>query len=106
MLARDQPQRLPGAGAAYALSTTEASGQALSLRIDASGGSPLNGLCLALADGGDNSPDASIDGVAQPRGPGCRLGHRERQTGNDLVLWLDLKASAPVLITLHRRAFA
>ena len=89
---------------AYALGTNDASAQALSLRIDASEGSPLNGLCLVVADWGDDDADVSIDGVAQPRGPTCRMGHRGTQTGSDLVLWLDLKAITPLAITLRHRA--
>ena len=73
------------------------------MRLDATAGNPVNGLCPVVADGGDGTADLAIDALAMPHGPSCRTGHRDRQTGRDLLLWLDLPATAPLVLMLSRR---
>ena len=73
------------------------------MRLDATAGNPVNGLCPVVADGGDGTADLAIDALAMPHGPSCHIDHRDRQTGRDLLLWLDLSATAPLVLAPSRR---
>ena len=53
--------------------------------------------------GGDGTANVTIDKVAQPQDPACHIDHRDRQTGRDLLLWLDLSATAPLVLAPSRR---
>lgn len=87
---------------AYVLSVRAVDPGPLEVRIDASAGSPLHGLCLLIEGWGDASAEVAVDGALLRRGAQCRAGRRERLGGIDLVLWLDLRRSAAV--TLRVRA--
>jgi hypothetical protein len=79
---------------AYAL--TLDGGDRVTLRIDATRGSPLVGLCLVVSDWGDGGVDIA--------GHPARIGYRDRLDGRDLVVWLDIAATGPVVLTLARVA--
>lgn len=93
---------------AYALALREADADAtasagpLRLRIDATEGASVHGLCLVISGWGEDGARVSHDGAELPLGPACRIGHRGTPSGADLLLWLDLKATTPFTLQLER----
>lgn len=88
---------------AYAITARSQNVQEIGVRIDATPGSPLANLCLVISDWGQCSAGIAVDGVDWPQGKTCRIGHRDRLEGRDLIVWLALKATSPTTIAIARQ---
>ncbi|WP_176556231.1 LamG domain-containing protein [Rubellimicrobium rubrum] len=73
----------------------------LSLRVEASRGSPLVNLALVVRNWrGSQSPSVWMDGNAVPPGADCRIALRETLSSRDLLLWLRIRSEVPVALVL------
>jgi hypothetical protein len=88
---------------AYAITARQAHLPEIVLRIDATQGSPLRNLCLVINAWEDSSALVSVNGQEWPHSKQCRIGHRDRAEGRDLILWFALEATQPTTINIKRR---
>ena len=91
----DQSQR------AYVVTrTAETSTAALKTVLRASHDSPLENPAFVFKHWGDSAPGLKVDGNVLTRGPAFRYGFVPHLEGDDLVIWLQLEAVAPVQIEI------
>jgi hypothetical protein len=72
----------------------------LELSLAGSASSPVLNPALVIHGWGESLPDVSVNGKAVTRGKDCRMGLNHELEGTDLVLWLKLEASSPVVLIL------
>lgn len=88
---------------AYATTVRSPDVTAIALRIDATQGSPLHNLCLVINNWDESSAAINVDGIDWPQSKQCRIGHRDRAEGRDLIIWLAIEAITPTNITIKKR---
>jgi hypothetical protein len=72
----------------------------LEIELDANAQSPLNNLCLVVANWGTADARLEIDGQAIARGKGLRMGHRETLESSDLIVWIERQAVGKLRLAL------
>jgi hypothetical protein len=91
---------------AYVLERAEgaaANGSPAVLILDASAGSPLVNVCLAVKNGGDVPPALVIDGVPAVEGRDVRFGPVSTLNGTDLIVWIAKESTSTVRIEWRSR---
>jgi len=73
----------------------------VSMRIDASEDSPMVRPGLVLHGWGEREVTLKVNGEPSSSGVGFRQGFERKLEGTDLVVWLDLESTVPVLIELE-----
>ncbi|MCX6877568.1 MAG: Ig-like domain-containing protein, partial [Verrucomicrobia bacterium] len=72
----------------------------LEIELDANAQSPLNNLCLVVANWGTADARLELDGQAIARGKGVRMGHRETLESTDLIVWIERQAVGKLRLAL------
>jgi hypothetical protein len=74
---------------------------ALDIEVAASADSPLVNCCLVIKGWGEKSIAVTIDGQMKERGKGFRLGHLRTLEGDDLVVWINIGSTQPIMIQIQ-----
>jgi Concanavalin A-like lectin/glucanases superfamily len=93
----------PGERAWIVTSTSASAREPLALTLAASPDSPLENLAVVVKGWGDGDASLVVDGREVSRGPRFRIGHRQRLEATDLIVFLAIRATAPVRLVLTPR---
>ena len=72
----------------------------VTLRLAATGDSPMANLALLVRDWGEQDAQLALDGEPIPRGQRFRFGHNRRLEGTDLIVWLEAQSALTAVVTL------
>jgi len=80
--------------------TCENGARPLTVKIAASQESPVIDPAFVVKNWGYRDAAIQVNGESIKRGKNCRVGHRERLEGTDLIVWMRFESTGPVRIAI------